>query len=222
MDATLEKKKLQAEIDKLEAETRAVGRVWSNPSSWVPIIAAIAAVATVFAQYQFSRFEEERRAIEAERSALDAEIRENAAKLNFSDLTKKNDALSKENEHLRSEVEESNLSLLKNESELTELVKRTRKAQSEADNVDTVTAEAQERYNTLANDIAELARQARVEAEKVEISKSSQSNSHMITSTFDPDDRRSSTAKEREEWMREAEKVDKWKSKLEHDKAYGN
>ncbi|WP_321414717.1 hypothetical protein [uncultured Desulfobacter sp.] len=76
-----EKEKLEAEAEKLRAEASSLRKGgWSKPSSWVPLLVAIAAIGTSIGQYQVSSFKEKEAALDAREKVVEAKEEESQLK----------------------------------------------------------------------------------------------------------------------------------------------
>jgi hypothetical protein len=69
----LEQLKLQAEIEKLRAETASLKRLFSRPSDWIGVVIGIGGILTAVGQWQVAGLQKEKAALLAERRVFDAE-----------------------------------------------------------------------------------------------------------------------------------------------------
>lgn len=73
MTSDLENQRLQAEIEKLRAESESFRKPFSKPSNWLPLFVAFAAILTAVGQWHISDIKSEKAALEAERRLFESE-----------------------------------------------------------------------------------------------------------------------------------------------------
>lgn len=115
-----EKEKLIAETKKLQAEAASLRKGgWSKPSSWIPMLAAFAAIATSVGQFQVNAINQREAALEAREKVIEAkeeekQLKKKNEKLEFKakELTEKIAKSTSESLELEEEIKNANKQLL--------------------------------------------------------------------------------------------------------------
>ena len=151
-----EKARIEAETEKLRAETRSLKKGgWGKPTSWVPMLVAIAAVATSFGQFQYSSIKEREEALDAREKVFQAKHEEKRLLERNSELEMRSDLLSKEVQSSTSEIRQLQLQIINANEQLILVAKTTNK---DASLVAKVEKDVKERKELVANivDSAEI------------------------------------------------------------------
>ena len=151
-----EKARIEAETEKLRAETRSLKKGgWGKPTSWVPMLVAIAAVATSFGQFQYSSIKEREEALDAREKVFQAKHEEKRLLERNSELEMRSDLLSKEVQSSTSEIRQLQLQIINANEQLILVAKTTNK---DATLVAKVEKDVKERKELVANivDSAEI------------------------------------------------------------------
>lgn len=115
-----EKARIEAETQKLEAETLSLKKGgWGKPASWIPMLAAFAAIGTSFGQCQISSIKDREASLDAREKAFSAKEEGSRLLEINAELETRAEVLSKEIQNstseilqLRDQIEESNAQLL--------------------------------------------------------------------------------------------------------------
>lgn len=115
-----ENARLRAETEKLEAEAQSLRKSgWAKPSSWIPMLAAIAAVGTSLGQCQLAQIDEREAALDAREKVLEAKVEEDRLKEANEELERRNEEVTQEIARstqdlrdLQSQIKEENTQLL--------------------------------------------------------------------------------------------------------------
>ena len=151
-----EKARIEAETEKLRAETRSLKKGgWGKPTSWVPMLVAIAAVATSFGQFQYSSIKEREEALDAREKVFQAKHEEKRLLERNSELEMRSDLLSKEVQSSTSEIRQLQIQIINANEQLILVAKTTNK---DASLVAKVEKDVKERKELVANivDSAEI------------------------------------------------------------------
>jgi hypothetical protein len=115
-----EKERLAAETQKLQAETASLKKGgWGRPSSWIPMMAAVAAVSTSLGQFQMSSINDREASLDAREKAIEAKeeesrlVEKNAKlELRAQELTQEIAAATSDSIKLNEEIQKANQELL--------------------------------------------------------------------------------------------------------------
>lgn len=88
INLSLANQKIQAEIEKLQAETKSVNRSWSKPSSWIPLAVAVATIGASISQYHTSSLKDRELALIAKEEKLSTELEIASVKKTLKQLEK--------------------------------------------------------------------------------------------------------------------------------------
>ena len=170
---TPEEKKLEAEADKLRAEAASLRRGgWGKPSSWVPLLAAIAAIGTSIGQYQAYSIQEKETAIKEKNEALDAREKVVTAKEEESLLKERNKQLEKRSSELTALISQYTIQMsqLKEEiksggKELLSLAEKKNLGQAALAELETTIAERAKKTDSIVD--SAIKRNAEVELQNL-------------------------------------------------------
>ena len=100
-----EKDRIVAETKKLKTETLVLKKGgWGKPASWIPIVAATAAIATSVGQWQYSSIKEREASLDAREKVIEAKEEESRLIERNAKLEEKSEELSKEIQNSTSEI----------------------------------------------------------------------------------------------------------------------
>lgn len=152
-----EKERVIAETQKLKAEAESLKKGWwGRPSSWIPMLAAIAAIATSIGQFQLSSISQREAAVTARENVLEAKEEEKLLREKNEELEQKARALTEqiskatnESLQLEEEIKKANDQLLafaRKEGENKSLAEAVEKEVSQrAEKTESIVASAKRR-----------------------------------------------------------------------------
>ncbi|SEB01073.1 hypothetical protein SAMN05660964_03144 [Thiothrix caldifontis] len=145
-----EKARIEAETEKLIAETSSIKKGgWGKPSAWIPMLAAITAIATSIGQFQYSSLKEREDALEAREKVFEAKVEEGR-------LIEKNNKLEVKSQELIQDIQKSTSEILLLKEEITKANEQLLKIAKEKDTDGTLVASVEKEISKRTEQVTNI------------------------------------------------------------------